>query len=111
MGVDRAAVERDERDRVARANAERIAHLRHSVLHNTPRLSHVDALTNEEAAARLLMLASNQGYHDMIRAILTKAIDRQWRSVVRAIVKHFADHPIGPLIEELWNLTTNRTAD
>jgi hypothetical protein len=108
--VDRAALKRMQQDEEARATAERIAHLRHTIFRNTPGDRNVDALTNEEAAARLLISARNHGYHDLIRAILAKAIDRRWPTVVRAILKHFDDNPLGPLIQELWDLTTHRTA-
>jgi hypothetical protein len=86
-------------------STERVAHLRHTIFRNTPRNRTVDALTNEPDAARLLISARNQAYHDLIRSILAKAIDNRWELVVRAIIKHFDDHPLAPPIQELWNLT------
>lgn len=108
--VDWAAVERKERAEAARATTERIEDLRRILLHNTPRHRDVDALTNEESAAQLLISARKQGYHDMLRAILAKAIEHRWPTVVRAIVKHFDDHPIGPLIQELWDRMASRAS-
>lgn len=112
MNVDRAAVERAEEARAARETAERIATLRHNIFRNAENSRNVDALTNESAAARLLISASDQALSFLVLGILRVAIDNRWSAVVRAGIKHFDDHPTAAAIQELWDLTlaTGRSA-
>ncbi|WP_137145087.1 hypothetical protein [Mycolicibacterium sp. CR10] len=107
--VDPAAVERIEKDRVARATAERIAILRHNVFRNAEHSRDVDALTNESGAARLLTAAHNNANSFLVLGILRTAIDNRWHHVVQAGISHFEDHPVSDRIQELWDLTTARS--
>jgi hypothetical protein len=103
--VDRAGVERAERKRAARANEERIATLRHIVFRNAKPNRDVAALTNEPAAARLLISAGNSADGFQVLAIVRVAIDNRWHSVVQAGVRYFGEHPVADRIQELWQLT------
>ncbi|KWX19723.1 hypothetical protein AFM11_34335 [Mycolicibacterium wolinskyi] len=112
--VNHAAVEAHRRDEAARATSERINVLRHIVFRNSTRGHRsVAALTSEPAAARLLVSASNSADGFLVLAIVRVAIDNRWGDVVNAGVRYFEafeEHPIAARIQELWNLTTGRSA-
>lgn len=116
MKVDRAAVEHAERNRAARANAERIQELRGIVFRNAAHDHDVDALTNQAAAARMLASARSTEDNFLILGIVRVAIDNRWHQVVQAGIRHFqkhrhfSDHPVSARIQELWDLTTGRGA-
>jgi hypothetical protein len=113
MNVDREAVEAMRLEEAARRTAERIAELRHIVFRNAAR-GHRDvaALTNEPAAARLLISAGNSADAFLVLAIVQVAIDRRWSQVVKAGARYFGEHPVAQRIQELWDLTraSGRTA-
>lgn len=108
--IDRAAVERADRKRVARETAERIATLHHIVFRNAVSNRNVEALKNEPAASRLLISAGNSADGFQVLAIVRVAIDNRWHSAVQAGVRYFGEHPVADRIQELWNLTTGRSA-
>jgi hypothetical protein len=109
--VDHAAVKAMRRNEAARTTTERIEALRHIVFHNATRGNrHIEALTNEPAAARLLILASESADGPMVLGILRVAIDNRWGDVVKAGARHFGEHPVAERIHELWSLTTGRSA-
>jgi hypothetical protein len=110
MNVDPAAVERDRRERAARATADRIAVLRRIVFRNAAHDRDVEALTDEAGAARLLTAAHNNANGFLVLGILRVAVDNRWNQVVQAGVRHFGDHPVSDRIQELWELTTGRSA-
>jgi hypothetical protein len=108
--IDPAAMERLEKDRVERATAERIAVLRHIVFRNAAHNRYVATLTNESDAAQLLITASNDADSFLVLGIVRVAIDNLWSQVVRAGIRHFGEHPVSAGIQELWDLTTGRSA-
>jgi hypothetical protein len=111
MNVDRAAVKRHEREQAARATAERIKVLRHIVFRNAARGNReIEDLTNEPDAARLLIRASVSADGFAVLGILRVAIDNRWGDVVNAGIRYFGEHPVAERIQELWNLTTGRSA-
>lgn len=106
MKVDRAAVERGERDRTARATAERIEFLYSRLFQNVVVNRDVARLRTENAAREMFRFAtSNLEQVEILRV----AIDNRWTSVVRAFIKVWDDeHPISDTVQELWDLTTGR---
>lgn len=110
--LDPATAARIERQRIARENAERIAVLRRIVFRNAARNSHLEALTNEHAAANLLSSAGDGADGFLVLAVAQVAIDNRWNSVVQAGICYFGDHPVAARLRELWNLTqiTDRAA-
>ena len=61
INIDRAAIETARRAEAVRATAERIETLRHIMFRNATRgSSAIEGLTDETAAGRLLITASNQ---------------------------------------------------
>lgn len=67
-------------------------------------------IADESAAARYLICASQSADGFAVLAILQIAIDHRWSDVVQAGIRHFGEHPVAARIQELWNLTTGRTA-
>lgn len=108
--IDLAAVELAERKRIARETAERVATLRHIVFRNAASNRNVVALKNESAAARLLISAGNSADGLQVLAIVQLAIDNRWHSVTQAGIRYFGEHPVADRIQELWDLTTDRSA-
>lgn len=109
--VDWAAVERAKQAEAARRRVERIAELRHIVFYNASRGNRdVDTLTDEPAAARLLISARNSADGRLVLAILQVAIDHRWGDVVKAAARYFGEHPVAGRIDELWQLTTTDRA-
>lgn len=109
--VDWAEDERRRRDEAARARTERIAQLRHIVFRNAARGNRdIEALTTEADAARLLISAGTNADGFQILAIVQVAIDSRWGEVVKAGVRYFDEHPVATRIQELWHLTTDRSA-
>jgi hypothetical protein len=106
MNIDRAAIETARRAEAVRATAERIETLRHIMFRNATRdNSAIEGLTDETAAGRLLITASNQADGFLVLAIVREAIDRRWGNVVQAGIRYFDEHPVAQRIEELWHLT------
>lgn len=111
MNIDHAVIEITRRADAERATAERIETLRHIVFRNAIRGNGlIDGLSDEPAAARLLITASNQADGFAVLAIVRKAIDRRWSNVVQAGIRYFGEHPVAQRIQELWSLTTGRGA-
>ena len=108
--IDRAAVQRMQLMEAARATEERIAVLRHIAFRNATYGRDVEALRNEAEAARLLISASNDAHSFLVLGILRVAIDNRWNQVVQAGIRHFGEHPVSDRIQELWDLTTGRSA-
>lgn len=106
--IDWEAVEATRRSEAERRTAERIAQLRHIVFRNAAHNRDIDDLKSEADAARLLIRASNQADGFAVLGILRVAIDRRWKEVVRAGIRHFDEHPVAARIQELWNLTADR---
>lgn len=104
--VDWSAVERQKRAEAARAREARIVELRHNIFCDAARGNRdINALTDQPAAARLLIAAGNNADSFQVLAIVRVAIDNQWPSVVQAGVCYFGDHPVADRIQELWRLT------
>jgi hypothetical protein len=109
--VDRADVERMQQEEAARRTAKRIAVLRHIVFRNAARgRRDIEDLAGEPDAARLLIRAHNVADGFAILAIVRVAIDKRWHSVVQVGIRYFGEHPVATRIQELWNLTTGRSA-
>lgn len=104
--IDWETVERAKQAEAARRTVERIAELRHIVFRNATR-SHrgIEALTNEPAAARLLISASRSADSRLVLGILQVAMDNRWGDVVKAGTRYFREHPVAARIRELWDLT------
>lgn len=91
MNVDSAAVERRRREAAVRARAERIETLRRVLFQDACRGQRdIESLTNEAAAARVLVSAHKSAHDRLVLAILQVAIDNRWSDVVRAGARHFA---------------------
>lgn len=108
--IDHAAIEAQRRHEAARATAQRIAHLRHIVFRNAAHNRDIEDLKNEADAARLLIRASQSADGFAVLGILRVAIDQRWRDVIRAGIRYFDEHPVATHIQELWHLTTDRSA-
>lgn len=106
--IDWEAVEATRRSEAERRTAERIAQLRHIVFRNAANNRDIDDLENEADAARLLIRASSQADGFAVLGILRVAIEKRWKEVVRAGIRHFDEHPVAARIQELWNLTADR---
>lgn len=105
--IDHAAIEAKRRDEAAQATTERIKTLRDVAFRNASRGNReIAALTNEPAAAELLIRASENFDRRMVLEILKVAVDNQWGDVVRAGIRYFGEQPVAGHIHELWNLTT-----
>jgi hypothetical protein len=109
--VDHAAVERMRQDQATRVTTERIKVLRHIVFRNAARGNReIEDITNEPEAARLLIQASVSADGFAVLGILRVAIDNRWGDVANAGIRYFGEHPVAGRIQELWNLTTGRSA-
>jgi hypothetical protein len=107
--VDHEAVERAERERTARVNAERREFLYDQLFRNVFPNRDVESLRTEAAASEMLSRAVYVDNRLQVE-ILRLAVDNQWSSVVEAFVKHWAEHPIAYTVLELWTLTRGRDA-
>jgi hypothetical protein len=110
--VDRAAVKRAEQEEIARTNAERREFLYDQLFRNVSPGRDVLSLLTESTAQELFARALYVDVQQQI-AILQVAVDHRWSSIVTAFIKHWAgdpQHPIADTVQELWNLTTTRSA-
>lgn len=109
--VDRAAVEREERERIARATAERIQFLYGRLFGNVVLSPDVRDLRTESQAREMFGLALNTADNRLQVQILRVAVDNRWATVVNAFIKVWAgEHPISKTVQELWDLTTGRAS-
>ncbi len=107
MNVDRAAVERNERIRAARAAEERQKFLYSRLFQHVTPNRDVAGLRTEGQANDMYRRAPG-GDTPLQLQILRVAIDNRWGSVVNAFIKTWAgEHPIANTVQELWNLTVS----
>lgn len=110
-GVDPAEVERAERKRNARVNAERRDFLYGRLFQNVTLSGDVARLRTEDAARELLRRAVENADNLRQVEILRVAIDNRWGTVVQAFIKVWdGEHPISDTVQELWHLTTGRAS-
>ncbi|MDO3636406.1 hypothetical protein [Mycolicibacterium arseniciresistens] len=108
--IDQEAKQRMLAIEAARATAERIAALRQNIFRNAAYTRDLQAVETEPEAARLLISASDSADNFLVLGILRMAIDKRWNQVVQAGIRHFGEHPTSAAIQELWHLTTGRSA-
>lgn len=104
-------MECQERERIARANAERIAFLYSRLFGNVAPGRDVAQLRTESQASNMFLRARGENRRQV--EILRVAIDNRWDSVVNAFIAVWDDeHPIADTVQELWTLivATGRSA-
>jgi hypothetical protein len=106
--VDRAVVERAERDLTAQATAERIAFLYSRLFGNVAVGGDVARLRTENEASTMLRRAVASADNLLQVKILRLALDNRWATVVNAFIKVWDEHPISDTVQELWALITGR---
>jgi hypothetical protein len=100
-------VQRAERERTARVNAERREFLHSRLFQNATLSGDVARLRAEDGAREMLRRAFESADNHRQIEILRVAVDNRWASVLNAFIKAWdGEHPISDTVRELWTLTT-----